>query len=285
MILSDSNSDSVEAHYSHLDLEHAIMTALKEAGLNLEHLKAEDLAPIDQFHVGGRKATLELARQLGLNESMQVLDVGSGLGGASRYLAGEFGCRVTGIDLSKEYCRVATILAGHLGLDSLVSFQHGNALDMPFEDGSFDVIWTQHASMNISDKNRLYAEMWRALKPGGMLAVYDVLAGSGGPVHFPVPWACEPSISYLMKPQQLRNTLEDIGFKILSWQDATEKGRSWFRRIGAKNSTKELPHLGIHLLLGPEFRVMAQNQMRNLEEDRIALIETVMQRPLLSVAA
>ncbi|WP_020678266.1 class I SAM-dependent methyltransferase [Geopsychrobacter electrodiphilus] len=277
---SASGCGSVEAHYAHQGLETALLSALSKAGLDLNQLTAKDLAPIDEFHIGGRRATLEFARQLDLSAGLAVLDIGSGLGGASRCLATEFGCRVTGIDLSAEYCRVANMLATRLGLDSRVSYQQGNALSLPFADNSFDLLWTQHTSMNIADKARLFAEMWRVLKPGGRLAIYDVLAGAGGPVLFPVPWARDPSISHLISAQQLREQLECLGFEILSWQDSTEKGRVWFRRMGDKIKQQSMPGLGIHLLLGNDFRLMAQNQVRNLEEDRIALIEASVQRPV-----
>ncbi len=280
MLSSGSEMNPVEDHYAHQGLELTILNALQAAGIDLDRLKIEDLTPIDEFHIGGRKATLEFARQLDLDASMRVLDVGSGLGGPSRCLATEFGCQVTGIDLCAEYCRVASMLAQRLGLESRVSYHHGNALDLPFEDASFDLLWTQHAAMNIADKTRLYTEMRRVLKPGGRLAIYDVLAGEGGAVHFPVPWARDSVISHLISPQQLRETLVDLDFKILSWQDSTEKGRTWFRRMGAKIKQQGLPRLGIHLLLGADFGLMAQNQVRNLEEDRIALIETIVQRPL-----
>jgi ubiquinone/menaquinone biosynthesis C-methylase UbiE len=269
----------VKDHYACQDLELVILKALDLAGINLDQLKSEDLSAIDQFHIGGRKATLELARQLKLDKAMQVLDIGSGLGGASRCLAVEFGCQVTGIDLSDDYCRVASMLARRLSLESRVSYRRGNALDMPFEDSLFDVLWTQHASMNISDKAGLYTEMWRVLKPGGILAIYDVLAGEGGPVHFPVPWARESGASFLISPQQLRQGLEESGFEILRWQDNTEKARAWFQHLNAKITRDGLPPLGIHLLLGEDFQLMAQNQVRNLEEKRIALIETIVKRP------
>ncbi len=274
------NPHKVAAHYAPSDLEAAVLEALAGAGKDLDHLRPEDLAPIDEFHIGGRKATLELARQIRFDESMQVLDVGCGLGGASRSLALEFGCRVTGLDLTEEYCRVATMLARRLGLDSRVCYRHGNALDMPFYDESFDVLWTQHTTMNIADKASLYSEMLRVLKPGGGLAIYDICAGAGGGVHFPVPWARESSISFLSTPEQMREALEDVGFEILSWRDMTEAGRLWFRRIGNKMRKQSPPPVGLHLLLGPEFQTMAQNQERNLEEDRIALVEAVVRRPL-----
>lgn len=272
-------TDSVASHYARHALEDAVLAALAAAGKDPDQLVPEDLAPIDEFHIRGRRATHELARRLHLADGMRVLDMGSGLGGAARYLAVTFGCHVTGLDLTAEYCRVASMLTRRLGLESQVCYRHGDALEMPFADASFDVLWTQHATMNIADKDRLCREMWRVLKPGGILASYDVFAGPAGPVHFPVPWARDASISFLATPERMRSILETTGFEVQHWQDVTVAGRDWFRHMADKLNRQGAAPLGIHVLLGADFPEMANNQVRNLEEDRIALVEAVMQRP------
>lgn len=279
MLSPTAQDNDIQGHYNRQGLDEAILAALAAAGKDVHHLKLEDLAPIDEFHIRGREATRELGSQVKLNSNHKVLDVGSGVGGASRFLASEYGCQVTGLDLTDEYCRVAQSLADRLGLASHVTYRQGSALDMPFEDNSFDVVWTQHATMNIADKPRLYSEIVRVLRPNGYFAMYDVLSGPVGPLYYPVPWASDPSISFLTTPDKLRELLEISGFHILSWRDTSEIGRLWFKEVAAKMQQQGgNPTLGFHILLGPNFRVMAQNQVRNLNENRIVLIECLAQK-------
>jgi len=268
-------NEAVQTHYARADLGDVILAALEKAGKDVNRLTPEDLAPIDQFHIRGRTATLELARAAGLDAAKYVLDVGSGVGGTSRCLAKEFGCRVTGIDLTEEYCRAATMLTARTGLAHLVDYRQGDATELPFDDQAFDVVWTEHVAMNIPDKSRLYKEMHRVLKPGGTLAIYDVLAGPSGPVLFPVPWARTPDTSFLVQPDELRRLLEGAGFTIADWSDTTEAARAWFVALAEKIRKEGFPSLGFHVLLGADFGAMAQNQGRNLQEGRIVLAQIV----------
>ena len=269
----------VEEHYSLDDIEQTILQALERAGKNLDQLTLDDLAQVDEFHIRGPEATREMAEEIGLDAQKQVLDIGCGLGGPSRRLASDYGCRVTGLDLTEAYCRVAEALSVRLGLDHLVSYRTANALDMPFEDMGFDVLWTQHTAMNIAEKAKLYAEMYRVLKPGGHLAIYDIIAGPGGEVYFPVPWARDPSISFLATGEELRTYLAGAGFNIISWRDTTDVGLAWFAAKSAQIKKHGRPILGYHMLMGDDFLTMARNQLRSFKENRMALLQVIAERP------
>jgi SAM-dependent methyltransferase len=269
-------SNPVETHYTRRDLGETILAALRSAGKDLDHLTPDDLAPVDEFHGGQRVATVRLAELVGFTGRECVLDVGSGLGGPSRYLAWRYGCRVSGVDLTAEFVQVAEMLTERTGLTGKVDYRQGNALDLPFENQSFDVVWSQNAAMNIADRDRLYREMRRVLKPAGRLALQEVAAGPGGEPHYPVQWAREPSISFLLSQEAAREKLVAAGFRVRDWQDTTDPALASARR---RMDAAQIPAgLGTHLILGADWQAMARNSVRNLEERRTELFNAVLER-------
>jgi SAM-dependent methyltransferase len=269
-------AQSVSAHYGRRDFEAAVLDALRAAGKDLGSLTADDLAPLTHFHPLGVQGSLALARLAGLGPNMEVLDLGSGLGGAARALATTFDCRVTGLDLTAECARAANALTARVGLDDRVTFRQGNALDMPFADGSFDVVWSEQFAMHVADKARLYSQIYRVLRPGGRLAMRDFLAGPVQPIHYPVPWAEDPSISFLPSAEDLRALLTGIGFTELAWEDLTPVMMTRLES-GAQAATTSLPSAG-DLLHGDGLLTVRENMRRNQVEHRVLIVQAVFQR-------
>ena len=202
------------AHYRHGGLEAALMAALAAAGKDTGRLTPHDLMGSDEFHIGGAQATQELAAQLGLHANMHLLDIGSGLGGPARHLSAEYGCRVTGIDLSEEYVGVATSLTRRMGLSEHVTFHLASANRLDFPPASFDGATVLHVGMNVPDKAAFFAAVHGVLRPGGFLAVYDVMRTGEGALDFPVPWSSAPETSFVETPEGYRAALAAAGFTI-----------------------------------------------------------------------
>jgi len=213
----------VKAHWDRGELGQAILDALAASDVSLEALTLDDLAPFDQFHAGGKRFTLRLANLAGLKRGMRILDAGGGLGGPARTLALEFGCHVTVVDLTGSYVQAGERLTRLMKLHDRVIHQTGNALDLPFEDGSFDAVWTQNSGMNIEDKERLYAGFHRVIRSAGLLVTQEPMSGPNPPPHFPVMWSRDGTNHFLRTPEQMRATIEASGFRLLQWDDVTDE--------------------------------------------------------------
>ena len=265
-------SDDVQRHYTIGHLQKDVLAALVESGYDPDNLDPEALAPAEEFHTLGRSATTALSEAAKITATDRVLDVGSGLGGPARMLARTYGCHVNGIDLTAELCDVATDLTRRVGLADKVEIRQGNALDLPFEDGSFDVVWTQHVSMNIADKSKLYAEMRRVAKIGARLAFFDILAGPLQPIHFPVPWADDQATSFLATASETRSKVEASGFKVRVWEDVTQQAADFYEQL-SKVPPVRTP-IGLHLLI-PNMPAKGANLKRNVDEGRIVVVRCV----------
>jgi ubiquinone/menaquinone biosynthesis C-methylase UbiE len=274
-----NDQSNVSSHYGVQDHRERVREALALVFPETGALSWRDLEPLDQFHVRGLAATEELATGLKISSQTAILDVGSGLGGPSRYLAASFGCHVLGIDLNQSYIDVAEMLAERTGLSHLVSYRQADALALPMEAASFDLAWTQHVAMNISDRARLYSGIHRVLKPQGRLAIYDVIAGEKGPIILPVPWAREAGNNFLLTADAMRGTLETAGFTVDSWEDKTEAGMKWLeRQRRARQAQAPAQALGLHVVMGPDFPGMTSNLERNFREGRARLAQAVLRR-------
>jgi SAM-dependent methyltransferase len=275
-MLGNQMRNEVERHYSMSGrLPADIRDQLIAMGKDVRKLEPKDLETIDEFHIRGRAATLDLAHRLNIAPGFLVLDVGSGLGGPARTIATSFNCHVIGVDLTRDFCEAAREISRWLGLLEAVTFVQGDATALDLRPASFDAAITMHAAMNIARKEAMYAGVRRCLKPCGRFGIYDVVQGEGGQVHFPVPWARDASISHLATPAQMRFLLGDPGFIIEQEIDSTDASAAWFKEKSERLRCIHAPRLGLHLFLGEAYREMVENQVRNLMERRIRTVAYV----------
>ena len=268
--------DDVARHYGGKGLLERILAGLEAAGADLNQLKIDDLGPVDEFHIGGRKATAHAVAKMSLSKSDHVLDIGCGIGGAARYIAEAAGCSVTGIDLTPEFIEVAESLTGLTGLGGQITFRTGSALAMPFDDEAFDAAITLHVAMNIPERAALYGEIARVMKPGATLCIYDVMKKNDEAIVFPVPWAETAQTSHLTKPEEMLDLLADAGFEVVEVEDRSEFALDFFREnIPGPDGP---PPLGVHIVLGPGAPEKMRNLRDNMENGRIAAVQMIARR-------
>lgn len=268
-------------YYSPNDLYNKIIEGLNKLGKDLSKITLNDLQPVDEFHIRGDTATNELIKLASFTPDMHILDVGCGIGGSTRRLSYETACRVTGLDLSDEYIDVAKRLTQLLNMQDKVDFHAASALDMPYEDNAFDGVWSLQMNMNVEDKLSWLKEVYRVLKPGGKAVLYELCSYKQLPKHFPVPWAQDSSMSFLVPPHEFRELILDAGFSIDVWNDKTSLAREAFADVKQPVGKSQLPVLGVYMLVGDDIAMKAYNLHRNLEDESVALIETVVIKAVL----
>ena len=271
------NTDrEVSAHYSQGNLLSRLNAALMEDGVDPDHPSMEALAPYDQFHGRGLEATLEMAGLVQGGPADHILDVGSGIGGPARYFANRFGCRITGIDLTPEFCEVARHLTRLLDLEDRIAFEVGDALAMPFPDASFDGAYSMNVSMNIADKGQFYREVHRVLKPGAWLVLSEVAKGEGGDLDYPTPWARSARTSFLSTPEETRGGLLEAGFDVIRVHSTLDKALAFGTRSRAAVERGEKPpHRAVMLIHGEIATQAMGNTSRGLSEGKIVPIEVL----------
>lgn len=271
---------SVAAHYGRGDLLARLDAALADDGADPAHPTIESLAPYDQFHGRGLEATVEAAAMMQAAPGDHLLDVGSGIGGPARWVARRFRCKVTGIDLTPEFCDVARHLTRRLGMDDRVAFEVGDALAMPFPDDTFDGAWSMNVSMNVADKGALYREIRRVLRPGAWLVLSEIAKGAGADVDYPTPWAAGPATSFLSTPDETRRGLSRAGFDVIRLHESRDEALAFAarsREIVARGGKP--PHRAVMLIHGDAAKPATANAARGLADGRIVPIEVLARKP------
>jgi ubiquinone/menaquinone biosynthesis C-methylase UbiE len=267
---------NISQHYTHGNLLGAIEGSVSKLGKSIDSVTVDDLAPVDEFHIGSRIATEHLLGPLGFTESDHVLDIGCGLGGAARFVASKYGSRVDGIDLTPEYIDTGNVLCGWVGLDKRVTLQQGSALALPFEDGVFDGAYMLHVGMNIPDKATLFGEVSRVLKPGARFAVYDIMRTGAGDLSYPVPWAGDDRASFLATPEEYCKLLQQAGFTVSAENPRGEFALQFFKQMQEKvKANGGPPPLGLHTLMQDSTPMKLKNMIDNIAAGRIAPVEII----------
>ena len=263
----------VKDHYGNFGQRAPILAALAKRGISLDGLTPAQLAPFDQFHTGGAVATQRLSELLAPRSSDHILDLGCGLGGPARMLADLKGCAVTGIDLAPHFVETAVYLSGLTGQSERVKFQQGSGTALPFADAMFDGAWQLHVSMNVAEKDVMYTEMSRVLKPGSPFVIHDPVRGDKNDVVFPVPWAAKASLSFLWTRDAMLSCLKSKNFEIVDVHDATTEGLAWFdemetaqKQSSARSHKRDAPRD-----LKP-LEVMTKNHRANLGSGAVKVL-------------
>ncbi len=271
-----TDEKTISNHYRHGDLLQAIQEAITLLGKTFDDISIEDLAPVDEFHIGGRMATQNLLDQLNISEQHHILDVGCGLGGAARFVSNTYNNPVTGIDLTPEYIDTGKALCEWVKLENNVNLYHGNAMAMPFRDESFDGGYMLHVGMNIEEKDLLFTEIFRVLRRGTIFGIYDVMRIEEGELTFPVPWATDKSISKLSTPSQYIEALVNAGFEVSKENNRRDFALEFFRKRSEKlEDSGGPPPLGLHTLMKESSPIKIQNMVDNIKASYIAPVEII----------
>lgn len=265
---------TITDHYRHGNLLSAIRAGLEKQGITPEAASVDDLGPIDEFHIGGRAASIHFLDKMELTTSQTILDVGCGLGGSARFAAKTYGAHIHGIDLTPEYVETGQVLCDWVGLSDRISLRQGSALALPCEDESLDGAYMMHVGMNIEDKPALFSEIFRVLKPGSKFGIYDIMSTGQTPPVYPVPWATTSDASWLAAPEQYREALEGTGFEVIGEDNRRDFAIAFFKKMKAA-SVDGPPPLGLHVLMQSSASVKIPNMVENLVQNRISPVEII----------
>jgi SAM-dependent methyltransferase len=263
------------SYYDGPEIEELVLDALRASDRSLDPLDPDDLAGLDEFHALGRAGTLALASLADVRPGQLVLDVGAGIGGPSRVLARHYGATVTALEPTRRFASLALTLTDRSGLADQVTIIEGDGRTLPFADASFDLAWTQAVWQSVEDKAAFSAQIHRVLRPGGRLALLEVI-GDGRELTYPVPWDDGPAESFVATGDELASLLVDAGFQVEAWVTGEQTQTAILAAAAdAERMAPGLPGVGLDLLM-PDYQARMSGLAANVEAGRISLLLAVM---------
>lgn len=265
--------NALASHYRQQNLDEQIKHALDTARNNQVDFDPNIIAAVDQFHIGGLQATKDMLAIAQFSADDFILDIGCGIGGPARNISQQCGTQVIGLDLSYDYCVAADFISTRLNLSDRTGFIQANAVHLPFCDSSFSGIWTQHVSMNIEDKDLLFSELSRILKPAGKLVMYEVTRQSRtrDSVTYPLPWSVDGSYSFLQHQNDYREMIDAHGLHISQFSDVTSSALDSVKILLTRLQKNQVRKPNLGLLLGHHYQAMMQNLAQALGDDSLSV--------------
>jgi ubiquinone/menaquinone biosynthesis C-methylase UbiE len=275
-----ADNKAIADHYKHGSLLEAIEAALEKIGKTKETVSIEDLGPVDEFHIGSRLATKRFLDQLKFTENDHVLDIGCGLGGAARFVAKTYGSQVTGVDLVSEYVDTGNELSKWVKLGDKITLSQGSAEGIDFGEATFSGAYMLHVGMNIEDKEALFKEVYKVLKPKTKFGIYDIMQDQAGELVYPAPWAAGEETSFLSTPDEYKKLLENAGFEVTTTTSRRDFALEFFAQVKAKTEANGGPlPLGLHVLMQGTTPEKIRNMLENISSNLIAPVEMIATKP------
>lgn len=279
-------TDHYQAQQEITQLWEQICQTLSNAEIDMQDITSDLLAPVDQLHTGGRKASIALLEKTSLPSGSSIVEIGAGLGGTARVLADKLNAHVTAVDITPSFSYACQQINQLMQYSSINTICADACLLDQIESNSQDAVWSQHTIMNIPDKSAVLDTIQRILKPGGQLLLHEIVAGTNKePITLPVPWASEPEHSHLPDNAGLRSLFENHGFTINSWEDISDNTLNWRKKHSERESgerktghTQQKSPLNPTLIFGTRFQQMGKNVQQNLANGRISIIQAILEK-------
>jgi len=220
--------DTARDYYNSEDADnfYALIWGGEDIHIGLYEKPGEDIA------TASRRTVEYLAEQLQpLPKQTRILDLGSGFGGAARYLASEYGAQITALNLSEVENERHRQLNERAGLTDKIEVIDGNFEDIPCNDASFDVAWSQDALLHSGERDKVLREVNRVLAPGGQFIFTDPMQADNCPKGVLQPILDRIHLESLGSPSFYRASADSLGWANLGYSDHTEQLANHYKRV------------------------------------------------------